>query len=228
MAVAMVVAYQSHAATAGFMHSGAAVDAPAPLLVLHNLGFYFEKIAAPRGLSPVYLLPQPFSLANPAVVGRVALVAAVAAAAAYLAWRGRRALPAGAAFFAAAIFPTLGLVHYSWVVLSDKYTHFPMIGLALPLAAVAARAWGASPAHRRALVAAALLSGGVLAGLTRAQLAHWSDTLTLDRRMVAVSPSRPTPTAPSGSSWASGASWPRPCAKSGARSSSPPPTRTCG
>jgi Flp pilus assembly protein TadD len=191
MAVAMVVAYQSHAATAGFMHSGAAVDAPAPLLVLHNLGFYFEKIAAPRGLSPVYLLPQPFSLANPAVVGRVALVAAVAAAAAYLAWRGRRALPAGAAFFAAAIFPTLGLVHYSWVVLSDKYTHFPMIGLALPLAAVAARAWGASPAHRRALVAAALLSGGVLAGLTRAQLAHWSDTLTLDRRMVAVSPESP-------------------------------------
>ncbi len=192
-AASVTVTLISHARTASV---GVAVTADAgllrPLLLLgHNLGFYAAKLLHPTNLTPNYPPPLPLDLSNTAVLAGVIATAAAAAVVAAT-WRRTRALVVGSLFFVLAIAPTLGLVRYSWVNVSDKYVYLPIVGLLLPVAAALSRIEQAPAGFRRTRsVAAGAIVGliAVAAGWqTRAGLANWRDTVTLYQHMLSITP----------------------------------------
>lgn len=190
--VSAVVTYQSHEASAGLPTQADGGMSAVGLAIAHNLGFYLEKFLWPVRLTSVYARPEPFTLENPVVLRRLLLVLASGIGALALVRRTRGPL-VGLAFFAVALGPTLGVVQFSWVTLSDKYAYMPVIGLLLPLTAGLAWLWNETEAparltHRRALVGACALLLVALALRTRSQLALWRDTETLMRHMVALAP----------------------------------------
>ena len=169
------------------------------LLVCRNLVFYLEKLVWPVGLTSHYPVPEPVGFDDPRVVtGVVGVVLLGVALLVSLRWT--RAWAVGFAFFVLALGPTLGLVRYSWVIVSDKYVYFPVVGLLVPLAAAVAvllDAGGKAPRARRAAVIAIGVTLLVLevAG-TRAYLTRWRDTVTLFAHMAqhARPPRAPTTT----------------------------------
>jgi Flp pilus assembly protein TadD len=91
----------------------------------------------------------------------------------------------GWGWYLAAVLPVLGLVQVGGQAMADRYTYLPSAGL------MSAAAWGTARLlrGRRALVPilpAALLLLFLLAGLTRRQVAHWRDSVTLFGHAVAV------------------------------------------
>ena len=158
------------------------------------LGFYLAKLVHPVDLSPVYPVPTPFDLSNPALrlalggAGLLTLLLALAA-------RRARGPLVGWLFFVVAIAPTLGLVRYSWVTASDKYVYFPIVGFLVVLAG-GLTAWWRSPrfgglAGRGVLLGLALVVLAAEARGVRATLGHWTDSLTLRRHIVAIAPDAP-------------------------------------
>lgn len=103
---------------------------------------------------------------------------------------GPSPLAVGWFWFLGMLVPVIGLVQVGSQALADRYTHLPLIGLAIALA------WGApqllarllpdARARRATLVAAgtALLAALVVA--TSVQLRHWRDTEALMRHALAV------------------------------------------
>ena len=188
----MVITYISHARTAGIVEQADRTFFEAALLVGHNLGFYVHQLIYPVGLTPAYALPQPISLTQPAVIfGFVLTVVWLAAALVYL--RSLRGLLIAGLVYVLSMVPTLGLVGYSWVVVSDKYIYLPVVGLAIGLTAVLTWAWRRTggPIVRLAIVGFAVVFAVLLAVSTHRYLADWSDTDALYQRMIAVTPKSP-------------------------------------
>jgi tetratricopeptide (TPR) repeat protein len=158
------------------------------------LGFYLGKLFRPVELTPVYPVPTPFDLSNPALWPAVALAAALTLAVALAARRWRAPLM-GWLFFVLAIAPTLGLVRYSWVRASDKYVYLPVVGLVLLAAGALAAGWRSPrfgrPAGRTVTIVLALAVLAAEARGVRATLVHWSDSLALRRHILAVAPLEP-------------------------------------
>ncbi|MEO6436382.1 MAG: tetratricopeptide repeat protein, partial [Tepidisphaeraceae bacterium] len=167
--------------------------AGAALKPIYLIGFYASKIIWPEPLSSAYALPQPMSLANVAVLGRVMLaVGILGAIVASLRWT--RAWLVTGAWLLAALLPTLGLVTYSWVVASDKYVYFPSIGLLIALAFLLSYAWQRLEQARgpriawAVLLIASLVPASLEIALTRRYLAAWQDTTRLCLHMLKVTP----------------------------------------
>ncbi len=181
----------SHARTTGAgVHAQRSVG-EAALIASYALTFYLQKIAWPGVLSSVYPMPQLTWAAPETAMRGIALVLIIAAA--LFAVRRTRAPLAGLAFFVVALAPTLGLVEYGWVLVSDKYAYLPLVGLTLPFAALAGRFAGMPRGWRIAAGAALILLLAVEAGASRAYLTKWRDSETLLRHMVAVTPDDPMP-----------------------------------
>jgi Tfp pilus assembly protein PilF len=216
-AISVAITLVSHERTAGL----ALPDNPSVLQTLllasRNLFFYLQKIVWPTDLAAYYHIPEPLSLAQPQVLFGVVGTVVVALALA-LSLRWSRGPLIAFAFFVLALLPTLGFVRYSWVLVSDKYVYFPLIGLLLLLASLiawaqhrggsargargargertahgarATRVTGAPRATRVALVV-------IVCGLTileargvRAAQKKWADSDTLFRHMVDVAPEAP-------------------------------------
>jgi len=179
----------SHGRTAGF----ATGDDPwrMPLMVCRNLVFYLVQLVHPVNLTSSYEIPEPLSPSQPMVLAGI-VGTLVLALIVVVSWRRARALAVGVLFYALAIAPTLGVVHFSWVSASDKYVYFPVVGLMLPIAAGLAHLWrdtGARGRARRITVVAGTIALAMLeARGARAYLAEWRDTETLFRHMAAVTP----------------------------------------
>lgn len=184
----------SHQRTAGIEQSVKSDYLLWPAHAAFTIFFYLGKLAWPVGLSIAYPPPEPFTLANPLVLGAALAVCAVTATLVWLAPRACGPL-AGWMFLLIALSPTLGPVKYSWVIASDKYVHFPAVGLALALAAGLAAAWNSrrlsAPIPRAAslLLLCALLAGEARG--TRATLRNWTDSITLFRQAASVAPGSP-------------------------------------
>jgi tetratricopeptide (TPR) repeat protein len=185
-----VITYQSQSATA-FTTTIAAQPLTARLLiVLHNLAFYPFKIAWPVALSAHYPAIEALRLTHPMVMAGSALTL-LGTTALLRSLRYTRAALAGAAIFLVALLPSIGLIGYTNTIAADRYAYFPLIGLLLALGALLVRLFGPAGAglrlSRRA--AAALFAtgavGAALAGVTRAQIAHWRDTETLFEHLLA-------------------------------------------
>jgi tetratricopeptide (TPR) repeat protein len=82
--------------------------------------------------------------------------------------------------------PTIGLVQVGSQALADRYMYLPLAGLAIAFAWGAADLVGTRGRRGSALAAAALLVVALLAGVTRAQLRHWRDSVSLFSHALAV------------------------------------------
>jgi tetratricopeptide (TPR) repeat protein len=189
-----VVTVVSHRRTAGILPLTPEDFLQWPLRAGYLLGFYVGKIVRPTDLSCAYPAPAPVALSNPAVLFPV-IVACVLTVLAVLALRRTRGPLAGWLFFVVGLAPTLGLVGFSWVIASDKYVYFPVLGILLVAASALAAGW-TSPRLggflRRALLLlpVLLILGAEWRGV-RATLRNWGDSMTLARHMERTAPASP-------------------------------------
>ena len=189
-AASVVVTLISQKNTVGMGIPGATDLLRSPLQIGRLLVFYLEKIVWPVGLSCVYPDPGPFTLSNPWAVGSALLVLVLTLGLA-MAWRRHRGPLVVWAIFVLSILPTLGLLEYSWIVVSDKYVYFPAFGLVLGIGSALAVLLPRVRHRTPILVAVFVALGTVLAGEVygvRRTLEHWTDTLTLYRYMEATAP----------------------------------------
>jgi protein O-mannosyl-transferase len=168
-----------------------------PLIVGYDLGFYLLKLVWPTRLVSDYSTPQPLSLANPEVLGSIIVVVGIAAAIA-MSVRRSRAWLAGGLFFLIAIFPTLGIVRYTWSIAANRSLYLPMVGLLLALGWQSARCWEKGLfALTAALARLVLIAVGVALALgcawaTRNYESHWRDSVTLLRYYISQQPNEGT------------------------------------
>ena len=160
------------------------------LILCHNIIFYLYKIILPINLSSHYPFPDPLNLSDKmvlaGVIGTCVLIPAL-----LISLRRTRVFLTGWLFFFIAIFPTMGVIGFTNVVASDKYTYLPSLGLLIILAWLLSRLWmrlSALPAYRIVIVVFVLLLATSEALATRYYLKNWKDTDTLYRYMLSLSP----------------------------------------
>jgi len=170
------------------------IDAPAGgiiesvLTAFHLIAFYLGKVVWPVELTPVYLLPDPMSVANPTIALGLGVSIALGVASLWFAKRGVRAPLVGLLFVVLALSPTLGGLRYSWVVASDKYMYLPAVGLALVAAWLFDLAWRRAGAWRVGTTLVALTLIAIETTTARAQLNQWRNTETLYNHMIHYTP----------------------------------------
>ena len=129
---------------------------------------------------------------HPALVGRTQALAALASAlfltaVSVLAWRIRQRQPhvfVGWFLFLGMLVPVLGLVQVGEQARADRYAYLPTIGLYVALVWSLAELVRARPILRRSMIAAMPLVLAVLALVTRAQAATWSNSESLYRHAL--------------------------------------------
>jgi tetratricopeptide (TPR) repeat protein len=145
--------------------------------------WYLAKTAWPSGLAVFY--PHPGYLAAGPALGAALLVGAVTV----VAIRGAERAPYAAVgwlWYVGTLVPVIGLVQVGAQATADRYTYVPLVGIFVAIA------WGLSavvpekPAARYA--AAALCAAWILAlvPVTRANVRHFADNVTLFTNAVAV------------------------------------------
>jgi Tfp pilus assembly protein PilF len=148
-----------------------------------NYGLYLGDAIWPAGLSPFY---PPFSAA-----GIIVAVSAIALAViSYGVFRLRERCPylvAGWLWFLITLLPVIGLVQAGEQARADRFMYVPLVGLTMMAA------WGARDVARARLPrgALAIAAGMVIlayAVTARAQVRHWSDSVTLWHRVQRVTP----------------------------------------
>ena len=147
---------------------------------------YLADAVWPTGLAALY--PHPYLIAPPSraeALAAGALGAALIAATALvlLASRKRPYLGVGWLWYLGTLVPVLGLVQLGLQSRADRYLYLPLQGLAIMLA------WGVAelvPQRRRLLAGLAVAALAALAVVTRFQLRHWENSLSLFTRAISV------------------------------------------
>src|SRR6266404_4070152 len=91
-------------------------------------------------------------------------------------------------WFVGTLVPVIGLVQVGGQTMADRYFYIPSIGLFIVIAfglADIARTWRVAPSLRTGIAVVVLL---ILATLTNAQIHRWSDSFTLFKHTLAVTP----------------------------------------
>ncbi|MBN2573029.1 MAG: tetratricopeptide repeat protein [Deltaproteobacteria bacterium] len=164
-----------------------------PLVMGYCLGLYLRKTVWPTSLASDYAGPQPFGPTNIEVLATVGGVLLVLAAI-LLSVRRTRAWLAGGLFFFVAILPTLGIIRFTSSIASNRSMYLPMVGLLLPLAWGLGRLWNRElGALKASSVRLILLGVGATLALgsaraTRHYESHWSDSVTLVRYYLTLTP----------------------------------------
>ncbi len=187
-AAGVTVSLVSQRATAGVATPDQAGLVGTLLVVCHNVVFYLAKTLWPSGLSPLYLPPEPMSLASGAVLAGV-IGTPLLAALVLASLRWTRALAACAAFFYLALAPALGVIVVHGAIAADRHAYVPLIGVALWMAWVLSVV---TSGRRRAVAAGAvvgvLLLAGAAALVTRHYLGYWQTSERIHRRMAERAP----------------------------------------
>ena len=187
-----VVTYISQMRTVGtaFLEHEAPINRL--LAVLHNNIFYLWKVFWPTELAPFYPIPEPMNLSQPmvllGVIGSAVLIVALS-----ISWRWTRAIVVGWAFFFLLIFPTIGVVGFTWGISANRFVYLPMVGLMLPVAAAAAWLWNPPigvrlVASRAGLIVLAAAAAAGCAVITHQQLGNWRDSLTIQYAVLQHAP----------------------------------------
>ena len=102
--------------------------------------------------------------------------------------KSRPYLVIGWLWFLGTLVPVIGIVQVGGQTMADRYFYIPSIGLFIVIAfglADVARSWHVAPSLRAGLAVVVLL---ILATLTNAQIHRWSDSFTLFKHTLAVTP----------------------------------------
>jgi len=160
------------------------------LILCHNIIFYLHKIVWPTNLSSHYLFPDPLSLSNSnvlvGVIGTCTLIPLL-----LLSLRWTRALLTGWLFFFVAILPTMGIIGFTYVIVSGKYVYLPAVGLLMILAWLLGWSWGRVSAS---LVSQIIIFFFILilavseSVATRRYLVYWQDTEKHIQYMLTLAP----------------------------------------
>jgi len=166
-----------------------------PLILGYTTTLYLRNLLWPVGFPAYYPFPEPFSLANRAVLAHVVMGVVLAIAVVASARRSPRWL-VGFLIFFVTIFPTLGLIGFTDVIAANRFLYLPMIGLLIPIADVLPRLWMGTPNRRRALARLCIISIGCAVLLaeavaSRAALVPWRDTTSLFRYLLENLPGAP-------------------------------------
>ena len=186
-AAASAVTYRVQAST-GAVAAGDALPFPVRAAnAVDSLRAYLVDFAWPRDLAAFY--PHPTAVESPAATAVTALALLAWTACALRLARRAPAAAVGWLWFVGTLVPVLGLVQVGLQARADRYTYWPLVGLAIgvvyPLFTLAA----GRDAARRALVVAALAAVAALGVAARAQVHTWRDSHTLYARAQEVAPS---------------------------------------
>ena len=160
-----------------------------PLTLCHNVVFYPRMFLWPAGVTWFYPSPDPMALSSIAVltgvVGTGLLVVGLA-----ISLRWTRALATGWLFFFTAVFPSMGVIGFTFSIAANRFLYLPCLGFLMIAAWGLTRAWGGGSVMRRAVLAMVVLGvAAAEATATRRYLTYWSDTETLYRYMLRRAPS---------------------------------------
>ena len=103
-------------------------------------------------------------------------------------WKIRPYFVVGWLWFLGTLVPVIGIVQVGGQTMADRYFYIPSIGLFIVIAfglADIARSWRVAPSLRTGIAVVVLL---ILATLTNAQIHRWSDSFTLFKHTLAVTP----------------------------------------
>jgi Flp pilus assembly protein TadD len=183
-----IITFFSHKQSSGFVEGGELSYWQLPLLVCYLLSFYLTKIIRPIELSPVYLLPEPMSLSNPTIL--ISLMVVLGIVLLLVALRKKTEAPLiGFLIFLATVFPTLGLIKYSWVTASDKYLYLPLAGLVFAITWAISAVWRTrSRMLKSAIVATVIVASSAEALASRKCLTRWKDSETLYGHILSHTP----------------------------------------
>lgn len=154
---------------------------------------YIVKLFVPIGLSSWIPYP-PLDESLPWTVRLAPLgVAAILGVTAWLVWRDRegdlpRATVFGLAFYFVMIALTLQFVSVGYVLLAERYTYVPYVGLLFALGMAVDRVMRASPKAMRATTAAVVLVAVGFSALTYARTRVWHSSGTLWSNVIAQYP----------------------------------------
>lgn len=191
LAVTMIfVTIVSQRRTLGFIDPSEVGFGQAVLVFCHNVIFYPFKIFYPAHLSSNYMYPEPLDFSH-AMIAAGVYGSILCLIAALVSLRWTRALLAGWLIFLVLLFPTMGVVKFTFVIAADKFVYLPALGVVLALGALGA--WIVQSSGRwslwRFLAAGVFVICVVLEGrAARNYLACWSDTVTLNQHMVELTP----------------------------------------
>ena len=149
---------------------------------------YVMKMLWPQGLVPFY--PRPQSWPGWQVAGAGALLVAVTVLVVRLA-RRRPYLAFGWLWYLGTLVPVIGLVQVGLQAMADRYTYIPLIGLFVMVA------WGVGDVAMEwqlPQLVPGLAAGAALAGclaVTRVQVQHWRNSITLFSHALAARPGVP-------------------------------------
>jgi tetratricopeptide (TPR) repeat protein len=148
---------------------------------LVSYGRYLEKALWPNALAVLYPHPRETIGVAPVLVALTALIAL-----SVVAWRLRKRAPwvlVGWLWYLITLVPVIGLVQVGSQAMADRYTYIPLIGVFLAAVwSIPALAPKAVPAVASGCVAILIVLGLV----TRAQLTHWRDGVSLFEHAIHV------------------------------------------
>lgn len=185
LSLAGIVANLLAQRTMGAVQSVARVGfARRALNVVETYAAYLRKTVWPVDLA----LPYPLDTKTPPIEHVAAAALVLLLLSAGVAWFGRerRYLVTGWLWYLVLLLPVVGFVQLGHQSMADRYTYMPLTGVFVAVA------WGVDELTRgravlrRAAALAAAVAVASCALLTRRQVAHWHDTVSLFRNAVAV------------------------------------------
>ena len=195
--ISAIVTYFSQKYTAGVILPGNSHPGNIFLIICYNIFFYVSKFFWPHNMSSFNPFPNPLTITNPAILASVTVTVALIILL-LISLRRTKAFLFGGVSFVVAIFPVMGIIGFTNVIVSDKYAYLPSIAILITLAwllnvfqgKIAAFKFARGRAHVIIIAIVAIL--GVAEGfMTRNCLAYWKDSETLFRHMLESAPQSP-------------------------------------
>jgi tetratricopeptide (TPR) repeat protein len=170
-------------------HSGAVDQTESPLLlrfglVIDNYGFYLAKIFAPIGLSIIH--PEPTASVARTILPALILVGVTGVCLGQL-FR-RPWLATGWFWFVGTLVPVVGIVRIGHVLVSERYTYIPSVGLGLAIAWTLVALAQARPRLQSAAVGLGATVVVACALVLRHDLPRWEDSTALFETAIRVAP----------------------------------------
>jgi len=190
--ISAIITYVSQSSTYGVTLPREYGPERIPLTICHNIIFYLYKIIWPANLSSHYAFPMPMGMSNPMVLaGVIGMCIMVPLLLISLRWT--RAVLTSWLFFFVAIFPTMQIIAFNYLIASTKFVYLPSIGLLMLLASLLGwfcRNFSFSK-HARLHVAVITIILALACAetvTTRRYLVYWRDTVSLQKHFLTVTP----------------------------------------